>query len=138
MDMRTSIEQLIVEAEQQIHDQVWAPTSADRALAAKAAADLQTAIGTPHAQEALCEVDRLERLRGGLAVLAISLARVHGRLAWFLGAAVTALTPVLHWRALSPEGGPAFGTVHAEARQYADAEDAIRLLQDTLSRISTA
>ncbi|RKT02224.1 hypothetical protein BX286_0098 [Streptomyces sp. 3211.6] len=50
---------------------------------------------------------------------------------------MTALTPVLHWRALSPEGGPAFGTVHADAGQYADAEDATRLLGDTLTRITT-
>ncbi|MFF4582717.1 hypothetical protein ACFY15_30705 [Streptomyces sp. NPDC001373] len=114
------------------------PTPTDRALAANAAADLQKAISTRRAQEALSEIDRLEHLRGALAVLAITLARVHGRLAWFLGAAVTALTPVLNWRALSPEGRPAFGTTQAAPEQYTDAEDAIRLLHRTLVRISTA
>ncbi|WP_157880355.1 hypothetical protein [Streptomyces katrae] len=72
MELRRMIEVLAEEAEREIHDQAWAPTPADRALAAKAAADLHQAIGTPHAQQALPATERLERLREVLAVLAVA------------------------------------------------------------------
>ncbi|MFJ3205610.1 hypothetical protein [Streptomyces sp. NPDC086989] len=136
MDMRTTIETLITEAREQIRDQAWIPTPTDRAIAGKAAVDLANAIGTAHAQSALPPVERLEQLRAALAALAISLAHVHGRLAWFLGATATALTPVLQWRALNPEGGPAFGTVQPTPEQYTDAEEAIRRIQTTLTHIA--
>ncbi|GLX19465.1 hypothetical protein [Streptomyces lavendulae] len=58
--------------------------------------------------------------------------------AWFLGAAVTALTPVLQWRALPPEGGPTFNSVVPTATQYTDAEDALRRLHQALIAVSTA
>ncbi|MFJ5135889.1 hypothetical protein [Streptomyces sp. NPDC088707] len=136
--MRTVVENLVEEADQQIRDQVWVPTSGDRAVAAKAAADLQAAIGAPHCQEALPAVDRLAHLREALAALAIALAHVHGRLAWFLGAAVTVFTPVLHWRALPSEDGPTFGAITPEPQQYTEAEDAIRRLQGALASITAA
>ncbi|MEV7618298.1 hypothetical protein [Streptomyces sp. NPDC089799] len=69
--------------------------------------------------------------------LAIALASVHGRLAWFLGAAATALAPVLHWRALPDEHGPTFDAVKPTPQQYTDAEDAIRRLHTTLTHITT-
>ncbi|MFH7596375.1 hypothetical protein WDV06_14895 [Streptomyces racemochromogenes] len=136
MEMRTLIEGLAEEAERQLRDRAWAPSPADRATAAQAAADLHTTIGTPHTQEALTAIDRLEHLREALAVLAIALARVHGRLAWFLGAAVTALAPVLHWRALPDDDGPTFGAVRPTPEQYTDAEEAIRRLHGTLVLIT--
>ncbi|WP_234315295.1 hypothetical protein [Streptomyces globisporus] len=136
--MRTVIEDLVEEAERQIRDQTWVPAPADRTVAAKAAADLHAAVGTPQAQQALSAVDRLACLREALADLAIALAHVHGRLAWFLGAAVTALAPVLHWRALSAEDGPTFGAVRPTLQQYEEAEDAIRRLQSTLADITAA
>ncbi|GAA0273776.1 hypothetical protein GCM10010302_09280 [Streptomyces polychromogenes] len=136
MDMGTLIEHLAEEADQQIRDHTWVPASADRAIAAKAAADLHAAVGTPHTQESLTAIDRLEHLRQALAVLAIALASVHGRLAWFLGAAVTALTPVLHWRALPEDQGPTFGAVRPTPQQYTEAEEAIRRLHRTLVLIT--
>ncbi|MET9914420.1 hypothetical protein ABZZ74_48320 [Streptomyces sp. NPDC006476] len=138
MDMRAVIEALAEEAERLIRDQVWVPTPADRTVAAKAAADLHVAVGTPQSQQTLSEVDRLEHLREALAAVAIALAHVHGRLAWFLGAAATALTPVLHWRAVPAEGGPTFGAVAPTPPQYAEAEDAVRRLQSALASITTA
>ncbi len=136
--MLTIIEDLAEEAERQLHEQMWVPAPSDRAIAAKAATELATAVGTPEAQRALSEIDRLAHLREALAALAIALAHVHGRLAWFLGAAATALTPVLHWRALAPEDGPTFGAVQPTLQQYAEAEDAIRRLRRTLAGIATA
>ncbi|MFJ8649394.1 hypothetical protein ACIRNI_25140 [Streptomyces sp. NPDC093546] len=136
--MRTVIEDLAEEAERLIREDVWVLTPADRTVAAKAAADLHAAVGTPQTQQALSEVDRLEHLREALAAVAIALAHVHGRLAWFLGAAATALTPILHWRAVPAEDGPTFGAVPPTPQQYTDAEDAIRRLQSTLAGITTA
>ncbi|MFF9915329.1 hypothetical protein [Streptomyces sp. NPDC013457] len=132
------IENLAEEAERLIRERVWVPTHDDRAVAEKAAAELQAAIGTAQSQEMLPEVDRLAHLREALAALAIALAHVHGRLAWFLGAAATTFTPVLHWRALPAEGGSTFGAVTPEPQQYTEAEDAIRRLQSTLTGITAA
>ncbi|MEU6945683.1 hypothetical protein ABZ957_10655 [Streptomyces sp. NPDC046316] len=137
MDMRTVIEELVEEAERLIREQAWVLTPADRAVAAKAAADLRHVVGTPQFQQALPEVVRLEHLREALAAVAIALAHVHGRLAWFLGAAAAALMPVLHWRAMPAEGGSTFGAVPPAPQQYTEAEDAIRRLQSTLVGIAT-
>ncbi|MFE5940307.1 hypothetical protein ACFQ69_33655 [Streptomyces sp. NPDC056470] len=63
--------------------------------------------------------------------MALALAHVHGRLAWFLGAAATTFTPVLHWRALPSDDDLTFGAVKLEPEQYTEAEDAIRRLQST-------
>ncbi|MFF4579985.1 hypothetical protein ACFY15_16550 [Streptomyces sp. NPDC001373] len=136
MDMRTSIEGLAEEAEQQVRDHTWEPAPTDRTVAAKAAADLHAAIGSPHTQEALSAIDRLECLREALAVLATAVASVHGRLAWFLGAASTVLTPVLHWRALPAEDGFTFGALRPTPEQYTEAEDAIRRLHTALAHIT--
>ncbi|WP_229860977.1 hypothetical protein [Streptomyces litmocidini] len=136
--MRTIIEDLAEEAERQIRDQTWIVTLADSDVAAKAAADLHAAIGPSQTQEELPTVERLAHLREALAVLAIALAHVHGRLAWFLGAATTALTPILHWRALPAEGGFTFGAFTPTLQQYAEAEEAVRRLQRTLTGITVA
>lgn len=138
MDMRTLVEDLVGEAERLIRDQVWVLTPADRTVAAKAAADLHAAVGASHVQETLPVMDRLERLREALAAVAIALAHVHGRTAWFLGAAATALTPVLHWRALPAEDGSAFGAVSPTLQQYTEAEDAVRRLQSALAGFASA
>ncbi|GAA3486984.1 hypothetical protein GCM10018987_10630 [Streptomyces cremeus] len=73
-----------------------------------------------------------------IATLAIALAHVHGHTAWFLGAAATAFTPVLHWRALHAEDPHTFGAVSPSPQQYAEAEDAVRKLQSALARIASA
>lgn len=138
VDMRTVIEELVGEAGRLIREGVWIRTSTDRTVAAKAAADLHAAVGAPQFQQTLSEVDRLERLREALAAVAIALAHVHGRLAWFLGAAATALTPVLHWRAMPAEDGLTFGAVVPALQQYAEAEDAVRRLQSALTGIAIA
>ncbi|MFB7175715.1 hypothetical protein ACFCYM_33565 [Streptomyces sp. NPDC056254] len=127
---------LAEEAEQQILDQVWELGPSERALAHEVDAGLRDMVGPPDVQEALAPIKRLERLRETLAVLAISLARTHGRLAWFLSGALNALEPVLRWRALPVERGGSFGTVLASAEEYREAEEAVRRLQDVLVKIA--
>ncbi|MEW1913851.1 hypothetical protein AB0442_36415 [Kitasatospora sp. NPDC085895] len=138
MGMAATVEDLAKEAERQIRGRIWELTPADRSVADKAATDLHGAIGPAPIQQALPPVDRLEHLREALATLAIALARVHGPMAWFLGAAVTALAPVLHWRALPTDDGPTFGAVKPTDQQYSDAENAVRRLQDILARLTSA
>lgn len=134
--MRRIIAVLAEEAEQQINDQVWELTPSERELARRAETGLREAVGVPDAQEALSPIDRLERLRETLAVLAVSLARTHGPLAWFLSGAIDALEPVLRWRALPAERGGSFGTVLPSPEKYTEAEDAVRQLQDALAQIT--
>ncbi|WP_405015071.1 hypothetical protein [Kitasatospora sp. NBC_01539] len=136
MEMRTTVVGLAEEAEQQIREGVWERTSDSLAGAARAAAGLGEAVGPRDTQEVLPAVERLAHLREALAVLAIELARTHGSLAWFLAGASTALSPVLHWRALPADRGRAFGTVVPTSGQFTEAEDAVRHLQDTLTRIA--
>ncbi|MEU9917776.1 hypothetical protein [Streptomyces sp. NPDC051001] len=136
MDMRRIVAVLAEEAEQQIHNQVWKPAPSECALAHETEMGLRKAVGPPDVQETLPQIDRLEHLREALAVLAISLARTHGRLAWFLSGAINALEPVLRWRALSSDRGGTFGTVLASLEEYTEAEEAVRRIQDSLARIA--
>jgi hypothetical protein len=138
MDVLTIIADLAREAERQVRDHAWRLTSAERDLAQQTEAGLRAAVGPREAQEALPEIERLEHLRETLAVLAVSLARIHGRMAWFLSGALTALEPVLQWRAFPTEGGPTFGTRPSTPEQYTEAEDAVRCLQEALARIAAA
>ncbi|MFF0205151.1 hypothetical protein [Streptomyces sp. NPDC005017] len=136
MDMRRIVAVLAEEAEQQIQYQVWELAPSDRALALETEASLRDAVGPADVQDALPEITRLEHLRETLAVLAISLARTHGHLAWFLSGAINALEPVLRWRALPATRGGTFGTVLPSPEEYTEAEDAVRHLQDVLAQIS--
>ncbi|MEU6545838.1 hypothetical protein [Streptomyces sp. NPDC046859] len=136
MDMRRIVAVLAEEAEQQIQDQVWEVEPSDRALARETEAGLREAVGPPNAQEDLPQIKRLEHLRETLAVMAISLARTHGRLAWFLSGALNALEPVLRWRAMPADRGGSFGTVLPSPEEYKEAEDAVRRLQDALAVIT--
>lgn len=136
-DMRAAVEDVAKEAEEQIRDLVWEPIAEERELARQAAEQLSAALGPPEIQQELAAIERLEHLREALAVLALTLARVHGRLAWFLAAASTALTPVLHWRALPTTDWRTFGAIEPTTRQYAEAEDAVRRIRDALTRIAT-
>ncbi|GGY02841.1 hypothetical protein [Streptomyces anandii] len=136
MDMRRIVAVLTEEAEQQIHDKVWVLAPSERALALETEAGLRNVVGPPDVQEALPQIDRLEHLRETLAVLAISLARTHGRLAWFLSGAINALEPILRWRALPADRGGTFGTVFASPEEYTQAEEAVRQLQECLALIA--
>ncbi|MFF4169434.1 hypothetical protein [Streptomyces sp. NPDC001744] len=138
MGMRQDIEELVEEAERQIREHKWVLSANDRTVAARAAADLRAVVDSPRSQQELPEVTRLGHLREALAAVAIALAHVHGSMAWFLGAAATALTPILHWRAVPAGHGPTFGAVSPTLQQYAEAEEAIRRLHSTLARIATA
>lgn len=80
--------------------------------------------------------DRLEDLREALAVLTLCLARTHGRLAWFLSGAITALEPVLRWRAVSAESDALSALSQQILTKYTQAEDAVRRLQDVLAQIT--
>ncbi|MGW4689846.1 hypothetical protein ACWEPM_33860 [Streptomyces sp. NPDC004244] len=136
MDMRRIVAVLVEEAVQQMADGLWELAADDRALAVETEAGLRNAVGPLEIQEALPWIGRLEHLRESLAVLAISLARTHGRMAWFLSGALNALEPVLRWRALPADQGGTFGTVLASPEEYAEAEEAVRQLQDALARIT--
>ncbi|MFD7127773.1 MULTISPECIES: hypothetical protein [Streptomyces] len=138
MGMRQDIEELAKEAEWQIREHKWVPTADDHTVAARVAADLRAVVGTPRSQQELFAVTRLGHLREAFAAVAIALASVHGPMAWFLGAAATALTPILHWRALPALHGHTFGAISPPLQQYTEAEEAIRRLQDTLARLATA
>lgn len=136
MDMRRIVAVLAEEAEQQIKAQVWKLEPSDRALAIEAEAGLRDVVGPPNVQEDLPQIKRLEHLRETLAVLAISLARTHGRMAWFLSGALNALEPVLRWRAMPADRGGSFGTVLPSPEEYKEAEDAVRRLQAALAVIA--
>ncbi|MCU7826925.1 hypothetical protein KSNIM_35825 [Kitasatospora sp. DSM 101779] len=135
--MSAQVEALVAEAERQLRDGLWELAPGDTALALKTASGLADAVGTG------CDgpspgIERLERLREALAVLAIGIARTHGRLAWFLARASTALAPVLHWRILPAAQGQSFGTVVPTPEELADAENATRRLHTVLAGISAA
>ncbi|MFE3382311.1 methyltransferase [Streptomyces anulatus] len=114
MGMRQDIEDLAKEAEWQIREHKWVPSANDHTVAARVAADLRAVVGTPQSQQELLAVTRLGHLREALAAVTIALAYVHGPMAWFLGAAATALTPILHWRAMPARHGHTFGATWAK------------------------
>ncbi|MFJ8628436.1 hypothetical protein ACIRD3_37135 [Kitasatospora sp. NPDC093550] len=124
------------EAELQLTDGTWQLTATDSALAQETAQTLAAAVGPAEEHEALPRIERLAALREALAALALAVARTHGPLAWFLADASSRLAPVLHWRALDAPGGRSFGTVLPAEDELADAEAAIRLLTDALTRTS--
>ncbi|MEU2390356.1 hypothetical protein [Streptomyces sp. NPDC007369] len=133
-DMRAQIADLVTEAETQLRDGLWKPTPEDVALARKAATGLAEAVRPAAEQEALPTIKRLEHLREALAVLAITLARTHGPLAWFLARASTTLSPVLAWRALpAANERQTFGATLPTPEELHDAEDAVRHLHTTLA-----
>ncbi|MER7519092.1 hypothetical protein [Streptomyces sp. NPDC126499] len=136
MGVQSAIAKLVEEAEQQVLERMWEPSSGDRALAFETVTGLSEAVGAVRDGEDLADIQRLAHLREALAALAITLARTHGRLAWFLAACIEALSPILHWRALPAGEAPAFGTTHPTPEQLADAEDALRDLAAALNRIA--
>ncbi|MEU9298649.1 hypothetical protein [Streptomyces sp. NPDC048266] len=97
MDMRRIVAVLAEDAEQQIRDRVWELDPGDRALTREAGTGLRDVIRPADAQEVLPRIDRLARLRETLAVLAIALARTHGRMAWFLSGALHTLCDLSAW-----------------------------------------
>ncbi|MFD8414595.1 MULTISPECIES: hypothetical protein [unclassified Streptomyces] len=128
------IADLVREAETQLRDGLWELTPADAALARKAAAGLAEAVHPAPEQQTLPAVKRLEHLREALAALAITLARTHGPLAWFLARASSTLSPVLSWRVL-PAAGPrqTFGATVPTPGELHDAEEAVRRLHTALA-----
>ncbi|MFJ4094232.1 hypothetical protein ACIPYS_21845 [Kitasatospora sp. NPDC089913] len=132
--MCAQIAHLTAEADRQLSEGLWDPAEEDAALARKTASGLAEAVGAAGTQERLPVIDRLERLREALAVLAIGLARIHGPLAWYLAQAATALSPVLRWRALPADRLSSFGTVVPSPAELADAEEAVRRLETALAR----
>ncbi|MFJ9643687.1 hypothetical protein [Streptomyces sp. NPDC101206] len=132
--MRAQIAELVAEAEAQLRYGLWEPTPGDAALAHEAATGLAEAVRPPAERETLPAVKRLEHLREALAVLAVTLARTHGPLAWFLARASTILSPVLTWRALPALGQrQTFGATLATPDELADAEEAVCHLHITLA-----
>ncbi|GGS91676.1 hypothetical protein [Streptomyces sp. enrichment culture] len=127
---------LAAEAGQLVQDGAWEVAPEDAELACRAAEDLAAAVGPPARQQELSGLERLEHLREALAVLALTTARTHGYLAWFLAGTSTALVPVLRWRALTAEPGRSFGTVLPSAAELTDAEEAVRHLRSALAGIA--
>ncbi|MFJ9823314.1 hypothetical protein ACIRSU_02940 [Streptomyces sp. NPDC101160] len=136
MGMESAVAALVEEAEQRAGARTWQMTPEQQALALQAAAGLNEAVGAARKQESLPDIERLAHLREALAALAIALARTHGPLAWFIGAGVEALSPILHWRALPADETPSFGTTHPAPARLTDAESAVRQLAAALSRIA--
>ncbi|MFB7616882.1 hypothetical protein [Kitasatospora sp. NPDC056181] len=136
MGMREAVDQVVHEAELQLTDGTWELAVTDSDLARQAAAALTDAVGPVDAHQALPRIERLAALREALAALALTVARTHGHLAWFLADASSHLTPVLHWRALDAPDDRTFGAVLPADDELADAEAAIRLLAAILARIS--
>ncbi|MEU1424044.1 hypothetical protein [Kitasatospora sp. NPDC005751] len=134
MSMVMAVERVIHEAELQLTDGTWELTATDSALARKTAAALDAAIGPADTHQALSRIERLAALREALAALALTIARTHGHLAWFLADASSHLAPVLHWRALDAPGNRSFGAVLPTGDELADAEAAARLLAAMLTR----
>ncbi|WP_431683732.1 hypothetical protein [Kitasatospora sp. KL5] len=134
MDMFTAVERVVSEAERQLDAGAWEPAARDLALVRQTAAALDLAVGPANVQEALPRIDRLAGLREALAAIALTVARTHGRLAWFLAQCSSELAPVLHWRALPAPDGHAFGAVLPDLGQLADAERAVRFLAAMLVR----
>ncbi|NXY98356.1 hypothetical protein HYE82_29085 [Streptomyces sp. BR123] len=133
--MRAQIADLVTEAETQLRNGLWELTSGDAALARTAAAGLAEVVRPAAEQDALPVIKRLEHLREALAVLAVTLARTHGPLAWFLARASAALSPVLTWRAVPAAGRrQTFGAALPTPDELHDAEDAVRHLHTTLAR----
>ncbi|MFD7629523.1 hypothetical protein ACFV7Q_26435 [Streptomyces sp. NPDC059851] len=133
--MRAQISDLVTEAESQLRNGLWVLTPEDAALARKAAAGLAEAVRPAAEQETLPVIKRLEHLREALAVLAVTLARTHGPLAWFLARASTTLSPVLTWRALPASGQrQSFGATLPTPAELHDAEESVRHLHATLTR----
>ncbi|MGW1173788.1 hypothetical protein ACWD4P_08690 [Kitasatospora sp. NPDC002543] len=128
---------LAAEAERQVHSGLWEFTPQDAALARKTADDLAGAIGPADEQERMPVIERLEHLREALAVIALGIARTHGRLAWFLGRAGVVLSPVLQWRALPAGRSQSFGAVVPSPAELTDAERAVRRLHSALLRADT-
>ncbi|RKT09251.1 hypothetical protein BX285_6329 [Streptomyces sp. 1114.5] len=136
MGMLKAVDRVVDEAELQLTDGTWQLTATDAALARETAAALAGAVGPAGTHEALPRIERLAALREALAALALTVARTHGHLAWFLADASSHLAPVLHWRALDAPGGRSFGAVLPTDAELADAEAAIRLLTHALTRTS--
>ncbi|MFJ6384110.1 hypothetical protein ACIQI7_29415 [Kitasatospora sp. NPDC092039] len=133
-----AVNEVVREAESQLTDGTWKLVARDSSLAAQTAEALREAVGPAEAQQRLPRIDRLAALREAVATLALTVARTHGNLAWFLARCASALTPVLHWRALDAPEGRTFGTVLPGTEELADAEAAVRRLAAMLARIDQA
>ncbi|WP_033223034.1 hypothetical protein [Kitasatospora phosalacinea] len=134
MIMSAAVEQAVLEAQRQLVQGEWDPAPADLVLVRETAVALAAAVGPVDVQAKLARIDRLAGLREALAAIALTVARTHGRLAWFLAQCSSELAPVLHWRALeAPEGG-SFGATLPDEDELADAEEAIRSLTAMLTR----
>ncbi|GAA4982671.1 hypothetical protein [Kitasatospora paranensis] len=137
MSMFTAVEKTAQEAERQLARGEWQPIPGDVDLARQTAAALEQAVGPAEKRDAMLRIERLESLREALAAMALTVARTHGQLAWFLAQCTSDLTPVLHWRALPAPQGQAFGTVLPTPDDMTDAEHAVRRLNGMLARIAT-
>ncbi|MFJ9774335.1 hypothetical protein ACIRVF_24355 [Kitasatospora sp. NPDC101157] len=134
MGMFEAVARVVHEAELQLGDGVWELRPADSDLVRQTAAALTDAVGPAEAHEALPRIERLAALREALAAVAVTVARTHGPLAWFLADASSHLAPVLHWRALDAPDNRTFGAVLPAGDELADAEAAVRHLAAMLTR----
>ncbi|MFI5531884.1 hypothetical protein ACIA8O_25465 [Kitasatospora sp. NPDC051853] len=134
-DLDAQLAHLRAEAGRQLDRGLWEPAPEDVALARKTAAGLADAVLDGPRQEQLPVIDRLERLREALAVIAMAVARTHGQLAWFLSRAATVLMPVLTWRVLPADELRSFGLTVPAPGELDDAERAVRRLTAALDRI---
>ncbi|MFH9355606.1 hypothetical protein [Kitasatospora sp. NPDC017646] len=132
--MITSTAQVVHDAEHQLTDGTWNLTAHDSALARETTTTPGNAIGPAGTHQPLPTTERLAALRQAIAALAITIARTHGHLAWFLAQCTSHLDPVLHRRALDAPGGHTFGATIPTNDHLTDAETAVRLLAAMLHR----
>ena len=130
MSVYSAVQAVVEEAEQELACGAWKPTEIDRGLVQRLRGSLQPFIAD---EDGGSSTERLERLREGMAAVAITLASCHGPLAWFLGQCATALSPVLQWRSLPADTGHAFKTTMPTPEQFTDAERAFVLLHTLLT-----
>ncbi|MFH9355386.1 hypothetical protein [Kitasatospora sp. NPDC017646] len=136
MIMSTAVEQAVHEAEYLLTKGTWDLAANESALARDTATALDNAVGPADSHQALPRIERLAALREAIATLAMTIARTHGHLAWFLAQCASHLDPILHWRALDAPDGRSFGATIPTIDELADAEAAVRLLAAMLHRTS--
>lgn len=130
MSVYSAVQAVVEEAEHELACGSWKPTEADRTLVERLRRSLETFTADG---DGMSSTERLERLREGMAAVAITLASCHGPLAWFLGQCATALGPILQWRSLPADADHAFKTTMPSPEQLTDAERAFARLHTLLT-----
>ncbi|WP_344245348.1 hypothetical protein [Actinocorallia libanotica] len=130
MSMRTAVEEIAVDTEEQLASGLWRLTDGDRAIAER----LWTLLGRP-ADGSMSLAGRMLRLREALAVVAMAAALSRGQLARVLNRCAVVFSPLLQWRT-EPVGlrvVPDVLIVHSD--HVNDAEQALTRLRSLVATV---